>query len=304
MEKLKGLKWFWEEKKDDDLDLDDKGGEKKEKKDELLFSKADIDKAAQRRQAALKRARKAEDNNKALEAKLATMPDADEFDNLNKDYADLKSQLKELQEAKADADLQKIDDERERAKAKMEREFEKERKALQKKMDALNVQVDSFQQEKKQHLDTLDKFRQSSLENEIISIAAPKAFNPRQIVKLIVDDFEFDETDDKWYKNVYDAKGKISAVLSVDEYVTTFLTDKDNENLLKADIKRGSDTPRGNQHDRQDDGPPADQTPTDQMYKWAEMSGLDVNVKSTAEDKTWLYNTYTRLHSKQQKQPS
>lgn len=304
MENLKGLRWFWEEKVDDDLDLDDGKKDKKDKKDELMFSKADIDKAAQRRQAALKRARKAEDELKSFKTKLDGMPDPDEYDNLNKDYAELKTQLRELQDAKADDDLQKIEDEKERAKVKMEREFEKERKVLKKKMEELNVQVDSFQSEKLQHQETLNKFRQSSLETEIIGIAAPKAFNPRQIVKLIVDDFEFDSTDEKWYKNVYDAKGKISAVLSVDEYVTAFLTDKDNENLLKADIKRGSDTPRGNQHDRSDEGPPADQTPTDKMYKWAEMSGLDVNVKSTADEKTWLYNTYNRLHSKEQKQPS
>jgi hypothetical protein len=305
MEKsFKVFRWFWEDPVDKDLELDDKGKKKEVKKEEPKYTKADIDKAAARRQAALARARKAEEREKALEKQLSEMPDPDEFVGLQSQYAEMKKQLNELKEAKADADLQQIEDEKERARVKMEREFEKERKELKRKMDAMNQQVDSFQAEKQQHLETLQKFRQSSLENEIISIAAPKAFNPRQIVKLIVDDFEFDETDDKWYKNVYDVKGKISAVLSVDEYVTTFLTDKDNENLLKADIKRGSDTPRGNQLDRQDDGPPADQTPTDQMYKWAEMSGLDVNVKSTAEDKTWLYNTYTRLHSKQQKQPS
>ena len=294
-------RWFWEDPPDDDLKLDDKGDKKVEKTEEPKYTKADIEKAAARRQAALARARKAEEEKATLQKQLSEMPDPDEFVGLKTQYDDLKKELKQLQEAKADDDLKMIEDEKERARVKMEREFEKERKALKQKMDEMNQQVDSFQAEKKQHLETLEKFRRSSLENEIISIAAPKAYNPRQIVKLIVDDFEFDATDERWYKNVYDAKGKISAVLSVDEFVTAFLTDKDNENLLKADIKRGSDTPRGNRQDREDEGPPSDQTPTDAMYKWAEMSGLDVNSKSSAEDKTWLFNTYQRLHAKPQK---
>jgi hypothetical protein len=135
-----------------------------------------------------------------------------------------------------------------------------------------------------------------------MTIAAPKAYNPMQVVKLIGEDFQFDIEDDRWYKNVYDSKGKLVEVLTVEEYVNAFLTDKDNENLLKADIKRGSDTPRGNRQPSGDATPPADQTPTDKMYRWAEMSGVNVNSKSSVDDKTWLYNTYSRLHAKPSKE--
>jgi hypothetical protein len=294
MEKeIKILRWFWEEDPDKKLDVDP---EPKKKVDEPVYTKADIEKAAARRQAALKRARDAEDKVKDLKTKMSDMPDPDEFDSLRSEYQKLQDQMKTLAEKQADEELKKIDDEKERARVKMEREFDKERSKLQKTMDDMNKQIESFTAEKQQHQETLNKWRRSSLENDIISSAAPKAYNPGQIVKLIVEDFEYDEQDDRWYKHVYDAKGKLTTVLSVKEFVTAFLADEDNENLLKADIKRGSDTPRGNQQNRQDDGPPAEKTPTDEMYRWAEMSGLEVNKKSSAEDQTWLFNTFTRLH--------
>lgn len=293
MEKdLMVLRWF----EDGDEDPVVEPVEEPKKEDEPKYTKADIEKAAARRQAALARARKAEEKAKALEDQLNEMPDVDEFKSLNQNYRELQQQLKELKEKQADQELQAIEDERERAKAKMEREFKKEREALAKQMEELTNQVESFQAEKAEHQQTLNKFRRSSLENEIISIAAPQAYNPRQIVKLIVEEFEFDAQDDKWYKNIYDAKGKISAVLSVEEYVKSFLSDKDNENLLKAPVKRGSDTPRGNQQ-AAGSSTPAEHEPTEKMYKWAEMSGIDVTSKSSAEDKTWLYRTYARLHN-------
>jgi hypothetical protein len=296
MEKeIKILRWLWEEDPDPKLEVDP---EEDPEKGEPTFTKADIEKAAARRQAALKRAREAEDKYKALKDKVTEMPDPDEFDSLRSDYQKLQDQLKELSEKQDDEDLKKIEDEKERARVKMEREFEKERSLLKKQMEDMNKQIDSFSHEKKQHVETLNKWRRSSLENDIISTAAPKAYNPKQIVKLIVDDFEYDEQDDRWYKHVYDEKGKLTTVLSVKEFVTAFLADEDNENLLKADIKRGSDTPRGNQQQRQDDGPPVEKTPTDEMFRWAEMSGLEVNKKSSAEDQTWLFNTYQRLHGK------
>jgi len=295
MEKeIKLLRWFWEGDPDPDLDLDPAP----KKKDEPTFTKADIEKAAARRQAALKRARDAEDKFKALKTKMSDMPDPDEFDSMRSDYEKLQTQIKDLKEHQADEDLKLIEDEKERARVKMEREFDKERSKLQKTMDDMNKQIDSFSLEKKQHQETLDKWRRSSLESDIISSAAPKAYNPGQIVKLIVEDFEYDEQDDRWYKHVYDAKGKLTTVLSVKEFVTAFLADEDNENLLKVDIKRGSDTPRGNQQQRLDDGPPVEKAPTDEMFRWAEMSGLEVNKKSSAEDQTWLFNTFNKLHGR------
>jgi hypothetical protein len=302
MEKsFKVLRWFWEDIDDDPI-VDPNKVDKKED-DEPMYPKSELDKATARRQAALKRARVAEDKLKAVNDKLDTMPDADEYDTLKKNFDEMNKQMKDLKEYQQEEDLKKIDDDRERAKVKMEQEFAKERKALQKQMDDMNTQIDSFSQEKTRHQETLDKFRRSSLENEIVAVAGAKAYNPRQIVKLIVDDFKYDTEEERWYKDVIDSKGKLVSVLGVDEYVTAFLGDKDNENLLKADIKRGSDTPRG-QRQAKDDGPPADQTPTEKMFKWADMSGLDINDKSPADRKAWLYSTYTRLHTREEVKPS
>lgn len=296
------LRWLYEDDPDADLDGDgggDGGGDGDVDGDgEPMYPKSELDKAVQRRQAALKRAKAAEEKAKELASKMKNLPDPDEHDALKSQFTELQNQLKELKDKQAEQELQKIEDEKERERVKMEQEFKKERAKFQAELEKMNVQLDSFQSEKAKHEETLHKFRLSTLESEIMAIAAPKAYNPRQVVKLIGEEFNFDTEDDRWYKNVYDNKGKLVEVLTVEEYVNGFLADKDNENLLKADIKRGSDTPRGNRQPSGDATPPADQTPTDKMYKWAEMSGLNVNSKSSVDDKTWLYNTYTRLHTK------
>lgn len=297
-------RWLYEEDPDTDLDGDVDGGDggDGDGDGEPLYPKSELDKAVARRQAALKRAKTAEEKAKALADKLKQLPDPDEHEALKSQFTELKEQLRELKDRQAEEDLKKIEDEKERERVKLEQEFKKERAKYQAELEKMNSQLDSFQAEKARHEEILNKFRLSTLETEIMSIAAPKAYNPRQIVKLIGEEFSFDTEDDRWYKNVYDNKGKLVEVLTVEEYVNGFLADKDNENLLKADIKRGSDTPRGNRQQSGGDAtPPADQTPTDKMYRWAEISGININSKSSADDKTWLYNTYTRLHSKEQK---
>ena len=75
------------------------------------------------------------------------------------------------------------------------------------------------------------------------------------------------------------------------------MNDSVNENLLKAGVKSGSDLPRGNKKTGSD-STVAKEEPTDEMYKWSARVGLDINKKSTAEEKAWLIDRFNRLHKR------
>jgi hypothetical protein len=299
MENLFEIKWF-EGDPDPKLDVDGDGdgGGKAKGDGEPTYTKADMDKAIERRQKALADKRREAEARKALEDKLAAMPDPDEHSKLKDSYTDLKNQLAELKDRQEEEDLKKIDDERERAKAQMEREFSKERQKLQRQMDELTTQVDTFNSEKQKHAESLQRFRRNNLETEIVVAASKKAYNPKQIVKLVEHEFEYDEGDDRWYKNLYDARGKAAGVLTVDEYIETFLNDKDNENLVKADIKRGSDTPRGQAKQRQAGEQKVDTKMTPDMEMWARRNNFyEIMTDADHPKHEWVFKTYERLHN-------
>jgi hypothetical protein len=69
-------------------------------------------------------------------------------------------------------------------------------------------------------------------------------------------------------------------LLAVDEYVGAFLNDPINENLLKADVRGGSGTPRGKEQDGTDTF--VKEEPSEEMWKWNEKQGFNIDKKSSA----------------------
>jgi hypothetical protein len=254
-------------------------------------------KAIEKRQKALAAKRKAEETAKELKDKLASMPNPDEVEQLKNDYAEVKKQMKELDEQRKTAELEKIEDEKERERAKLEQEFKKEREKFQAEMDGLKTEIAKFNEEKEKQVMLAKRYQEQALHGSIINAAATKAYNPQQVVRLISNEFVHDETDDRWYKEVYDKNGKLKELLSVEEAVEAFLNDPVNENLLKVDVKPGSDMPRGNRSDR-DAGSAAGKEPTEEQYKWAARVGLNIDKKATAEEKAWLIDRFDRLHKR------
>lgn len=299
-DELKVLRLFYDDGSDDNLDLDDpdKDADKGEPQDaqDKMYSEDEFKKAVDRRQAALKRARAAEEKYKELKTKIDTMPDEEEFTSLKSNYEKMQQQLKEMDEQNKIAELEKIEDEKERERAKMQQEFKKEREKFENELDKLRSELTTYTEEKERQAQITRRYRRQALEGSIVNAAATKAFNPQQIVRLLVDDFAYDETDDRWYKEVHDKDGKLKEILSVDEYVESFLNDPINENLLKAETKSGSSTPRGKKTPSA--GTPPKEEPSEEMYKWASRVGFNIDKRSDANEKTWLVNTWTRLHEK------
>lgn len=275
----------------------EKLAEEKKLAAEKTYSAAEFDKTVERRQAALKKARAAEDKVKDLETKISTLPDEDEFNTLKGDYATMQKTLKELEDAHKVAELDKIEDEKERERAKLTQEFKKEREKFEGELNKLRTEITQYGEEKERQAEVSKRYRQQALEGAVANAAAVKAFNPQQIVRLLVDDFKYDETDDRWYKEVYDNAGKLKELLAVDEYVGAFLNDPINENLLKADVKGGSGTERGKEKGLKPDTFVKEE-PSEEMWKWNEKQGFNIDKKSSAEDIAWLVNTFNRLHKR------
>lgn len=302
-DELKVLRLFYDDGSDGNLDPNDPnedGEGKTQDEQDKMYSEDEFKKAVDRRQAALKRARAAEEKYKELKTRLDTMPDEEEFTSLKSNYEKMQQTLKEMEEQNKIAELEKIEDEKERERAKMKQEFKKEREQFESELEKLRSELTTYTEEKERQAQITRRYRRQALEGSIVNAAATKAFNPQQIVRLLVDDFSYDETDDRWYKEVHDKDGKLKEILSVDEYVESFLNDPINENLLKAETKSGSSTPRGNKK-TPSAGTPVKEEPSDDMYKWASRVGFNIDKRSDANEKAWLVSTWTRLHEKGEK---
>ena len=76
-----------------------------------------------------------------------------------------------------------------------------------------------------------------ALKGSIIESAAKhEAYNPNQIFQILKDDFEYDADLDKYVYFVKDDKGKLKDELSIDEYVSKYLEDDGNSNLVKSKV--------------------------------------------------------------------
>ena len=286
---------FWDDG-DVDGDGDDPVTEPVTEPSTKTYSEDEFNKAVARRQSALKAKRAAEDKLKALEDKVATMPDADEFEELQRKHREMMDAYKAMKEQQEEQELKKIEDEKDRERVKLQREFEKEKEAMLKDQRSLQEKLNSYEEDRKKYEQDMAEYRERALEGAIAASASTKAYNPQQIVRLTKDDFVYDDKEERWVREVYDKSGKLVDLLGIEEHINSFLDDPINENLLKVGVKSGSETPRSGREHRDDDTVPTDQTPTDEMYTWASESGFSINKKSSAEDKVWLYKTFTRLH--------
>ena len=257
--------------------------------------KGEFEDAKTRRTSALSRAQNAEKQLDELKSSIEGMPSSDEYNQMKKDYDDLKKELEKIKEEEERKRIEAIEDEKEREKAKMKKELEKQQVSFEKKMAELEKKIEEGSADKEAFQKKLDRFRVRSLEAEIIEAAHEKAFNPKQIVKLIKGDFTFDDEEDSWVFEARNNKGKITDYMTVKERVEAFLEDPDNENLLKADATPGSHSRRSKSR-KSGSGDLLEEAPTDEMYKWSRMNDYGVDKNSSVEEKAQLVRVYKGLH--------
>ena len=124
-------------------------------------------------------------------------------------------------------------------------ESKKEAEKFQKQMDDLKKEFEKEKGERDKEFDIAQKkisnLRKSTLDMDIMEAAVKgKAWNPKQVVKLVRDDFTYDDDLDKYSFIKRDGKGKVEDELSIPEYVDAYLKDESNENLVKSDVNTSS----------------------------------------------------------------
>jgi len=174
-----------------------------------------------------------------LEDTLAGKPDTEELKDLQKKLKDLEDFKKKKEEEEEEKALENKS-ELEKAQARHQKDLNN----FQLQLDALKTQMED---EKNQHTATLvekekelDQQRKRDLGVQIREVAEKaKAYNPRQIEKLLKDEFEFDKNLGTWERFSKDSRGK-EVTQTIEERVEEFLSDPDNDNLVESEVKGGT----------------------------------------------------------------
>lgn len=167
-----------------------------------------------------------------LESKLADSPDPEE-------YQSLKERIEAIEKEAEEKAMAKMD-ESEKLKVRFQKqldEFDKKFNDTQKKYETKVETVTSQLEQTKREVQDL---RRARLGGEIVRIAAKlNAYNPEQIERILVHEFQYDNELEDFTYIERDHKGKIVDEKSVEERVREFLEDPDNDNLVSSKAKGG-----------------------------------------------------------------
>jgi len=183
--------------------------------------------------------RKLQEKLKSLEDQMKELPPKEEFQKLLDEYKQLKEFKEEFDKKREEDELAKKSEE-ERLKIRFEKEKESLQKQFEEQLAEVKKILEARENEIKERDSKIQRFREYKLEREILEIASKKAYNPKQIVKLLKDGFEYDENLDKFFYPVYDSSGKMVNEMTVEERVNEFLNDPENDNLVKSDANNDS----------------------------------------------------------------
>lgn len=239
---------FDEDTEDDELQELVEEAEEKAKKDKdtkdpnerISYLESELEKAISRRDKAVKDRRNLSKKIKELEDNYDNLPSSDEISQLKKDLKALRDFKKEKEKEEEEKELENAT------------ELEKVKISMQKQIDLLSAEKENLEeklneatQETETKLEkateTINKLRKRTLESDIVNAASKfNAFKPHQIVKLVKSDFVYNEDTGEFVHEKYTTnKGekKYQGELTVEEYVKEFLSDEDNENLVRSPAK-------------------------------------------------------------------
>ena len=222
-----------------DKDTDDPKNDPKDK-DVDKVDRAELQKVIAQRQALKRKLRE-------QESKLS------ELEGLASDYEDLKKKATEFETLKEEFDrIKAAEEEKELAnKSKAEREAIRIRKELEAMKTRFEEEINSKIKELESRETEISNLRSEisnlqsiKLENEIRDAAVKAdAYNPNQIVKMLKGNFEYDEDTGDFIFPIYKTvKGErvLADWKDVGAYVSEFLSDEDNSNLVRSKVRSGT----------------------------------------------------------------
>jgi len=211
--------------------------EQKKKLEDVEYLKKELKEAIEKRDAAKGDKRKLQAKVDELEAALKDSPTKDDFISLKKELEDLRKFKLQIDEEAEKQRLEKMStEERDKVKKDKEKaEFDAKMQQLQEIIDNEKAEKEKIKQEAEIKVRSL---RQVTLENEILKSAKKyNALRPDQIVKLVKDEFEFDDGEEKFVKNIKE-NGKLKDIISVDDFIKDFLGKEENDNLVEAKVAK------------------------------------------------------------------
>lgn len=227
-----------DKEKDNDLEIDVKDPEAVKK--EIKKWKEEAKKAFDSRDEIKKERRKLQQDMDALKEQIKVAPNKEELDKLTKELKELKTFKEELDRKKEEDEL-KNKSEAEKIKIRFEREFEDLKKKMDEAINSKDKIVIEKETELKRKENEIEGLRRHRLKSEIMEQAAKlKAYNPAQVARLLLDEFEYDKDLNQFFFYKRDSKGKITNELEISERVKEFLSDPENDNLVESEAKGGT----------------------------------------------------------------
>ena len=234
---------FTDETSDEELLEAVEAAQKKAKKDkDPEFLESELKKVIAQRDAIKKERRAFKAKIDQLKKELEGKADPEELKKLREELEELKNFKTMIDKEKEEEELKKLDEiDRIKVRAQKEKErLEKEKEELKETLtQEFQSQLDDIKKElesSKKHIQGLRKHR---LESEIIKVASKKkAIKPEAIFRMLKDEFEYDPDLDKFIHPVRDKKGKLVDEKDVDEFVSEFLDDEENDYLISADVNK------------------------------------------------------------------
>lgn len=223
-----------------DKEQDKLDKKKKELDEDVDHWKSEAKKAFDTRDSIKKDNRRLKKKMKDLEKKLEDSPDMDDLDDLREQFDELKKFKDEKEQEEQEKKLEEAD-EVEKTTIRFEKEFKDLKKKYENEFNDFNKKIEEREDKLAKSEKEIRNLRKVKLENEIMSSATKyKAYNPKQIVKLVIEDFEYDQDLDKFWHYERNERGKLVEEKTVDERIKDFLGDPDNDNLVEAKIGGGT----------------------------------------------------------------
>jgi len=225
---------------------------------------------------------------KDLEDKMKNMTDSETFSSLKEQFESLRQFKEDLDKKNEEEKLKKMD-EIERVKL----ESRKEAENLQRQMDELKKTLEEEKKKKEEELEKerkkVAKLRKSTLDVKIMEAAVRhNAWSPSQIVKLTKNDFVYDDQLDKYSFIKRDDKGKLEDELTIDEYISEYLSKEENENLVKSEAN-----PQSFNSDKDED-----KNKNRKPFASSKYNPKDPDIVKQAEDRDMTPERYIRTLEK------
>jgi hypothetical protein len=222
-------------KSDDDTDDVDKLKEK------LRYLQDENKKAFASRDAAKKEKRTYQQKLDDFEKRLKDSPDPEEVKKLKSEYSELKKFKEEIEKQREEEEFQKAD-ELKKTQIRFEKQFNELKAQMEQEIGKTQQTLNEKEKILKEKDSEISELRVARLRSEIMEYASKfKAYNPKQVARLLQDDFEYDDKINSFFHYSKDNRGKIVDELSIEDRVKAFLEDPENDNLVESSARSGTD---------------------------------------------------------------